>query len=1175
MEKDIDYPVTENLSRLLRHLDIEIQIILINELNLKYEVIDSLDLLQKIDILTLCFDQKPEMKLNSVLQHFIYLFNFGDDFYAENFENMIKSGKLANLASYLTIEDCLEICIEEKINEKELESISKTSKRNYRLSGKYVLNLIHSWCSEHVFDNEELDSWEKTFLFVKKLANRIKQRRNLCIKLINYTFQEKDDFIKKLKRIYQLKFDELKAFSLKKTKKLLRDSYTEITWKIIKEGKYERKGEKVFVNFYELVNFVYKKKFERILMNGCSGIGKTSFAIKTLANWANGIVFNEFQIVIYINVRELRHGKTLIESFINQTFGDCTEKDEYVSLLQRITDHSKLDILYIFDEIEGLNDGLIEYLNNTLELISGHPIIVWLSKEKSKLIEETWDCVVEMNGFNDIQLINFFRKSFGTSSSDLVRHLTSSNIDNKDGKSYLEEEFRIIERQLRLEDNINDPVLKESLETIRKLSETVINPDLFQQSSSFFSACSIPLIATFYGVCWKRLESNLPNNELDLFKILLDKSIQTTLKDTKTSTTREELKVILQSIIGKIALKHIGENAIFVEKKLIEPIDSFYDNLNNLIRKVNCKESLTENFSIELKFLHSSVQEYFAAVYLTYLFEVNRSKFDNFLKGFQDINSLGKYIRVFQFIGGINFDCFKRCLDLFNQLMNEKYHQMEIKWRENELKDENRLNNLIFHYTAKCIRRFWKNIQLTYIKYISSSQLSIIFSDTDNQPTRLLEVKQECDLKLLSSEHSMISKNCEIFEIHEIFVDYQKWQNILTWKNINELKLYNCYIDDNSFELIGELLISNISSLTFHSIYANWKKLMKTANCSTARLRNLELSDVNLDADANMLISLISANLRYLSLLNFKGALSTDSNLELLSTISNKTAKLKYLKFVGFNLTKENEYEDKYCNSLQRFTSLHSLDMTDTVLKGTFENILKALCLGSRGIIEELIFSNCLIEFNDITKIHDYFKCFTGLLELHLNDNKISDTNILILIQQVVLLPSLRLFNFENMNININTIQLIEHSFQRCCSNCCLVSDIEFEENIEIDAITDIETIDIFYNKLVECYEENDEILLKSFINDFTILFIKENEVNRMIKLNIIRMFTPILQKFDSDKMLLKDILKLLKKIASRKMGRKQLKLNIALIDILKSLTAKFDDDSSFQMDLKEFICEL
>lgn len=641
----------------------------------------------------------------------------------------------------------------------------------------------------------------------------------------NETIEITDNFFNRLKGLYKHKFGQLQPlFSKKNCNDLLSDSFMDINWKILKtKGNImdiiRRNGMDEFANFEELINFIYKNQFKRILMKGRSGIGKTVFALRTLNLWADERILKDFNLVIFVDIKKLKFGETIYQAFIRQIFGKtCSEANQYAEIVERIVNYSNLNILFIFDQIDGIDEILNEDIKEMIDIYSKHPLILWCDEQFSKFVENTYDCVIELLGFDHHQLTTFFERYLYTDPTELIQHLLDSDTFNESGMNYVDDELRSVENQLRLNKLTDDELLQETVGIIRKLCTERIDSKLLHDNSSFFDACKIPSIATFYANCWRKYRNTLPNSELEFFRLLTDKSIEAYLK--KTTESAEKINILFKSIIGELALLNISESVIIITEELTDQIKKISKYASGLFRTIKYQNALEDDYCIKIRFLHLSIQEYFSAQYLIHLYETENNLFENFLHEITNLKELSKYLKIIQFIGGINFKCFQTFISYFNELLhNECKNSME-DWKEKFQID----NSTAFEYSLKCLLGFWKKVLFTLFKYLDKKNYKLIFHDKILNSH--LEIKKYSDLDLFFPDEEIVSNNFSSVEVHNIFLNDVLWKSIAQCENLEDLSIFHSRIEDSSLRDLGEFAISKIKSLNFQMIDIDWESLI-------------------------------------------------------------------------------------------------------------------------------------------------------------------------------------------------------------------------------------------------------------------------------------------------------------------------------------------------------------
>ena len=318
---------------------------------------------------------------------------------------------------------------------------------------------------------------------------------------------------------------------------------------------------------------------KRILVQGQTGIGKSTFVKKLLVDWVGvnkgtgdeqAAVLKNFELVVAVNLKEVSKCKSLRDVItLSNVFA---KEDKYMTegLVDYITNNQE-KVLLIFDGYDeyrcGRNSEIYEIFNgNSLRSCS---VLITTRISKADELRGGGDLHAEIIGFSGVD-----RKCF------MRRFLNSEEVSKL--------EYHLYERQL-------DELAK------------------------------VPLLLLFFCILWRKGQSkSFPKSKttlyMDIIQFILNHShSKQTGGETKTATQYVELKSFKEilSEIGKVALQ-----GLLKDDHLFE-----YSQLSDSVR---CDESvfigllqITEYSETSqpvgmVSFIHKSIQEFLAAWYITY-----------------------------------------------------------------------------------------------------------------------------------------------------------------------------------------------------------------------------------------------------------------------------------------------------------------------------------------------------------------------------------------------------------------------------------------------------------------------------------------------------------------------------------------------------------------------------
>ena len=312
---------------------------------------------------------------------------------------------------------------------------------------------------------------------------------------------------------------------------------------------------------------------KRILVQGQTGIGKSTFVKKLLVDWVEvnketgdeqTSVLKNFELVVAVNLKEVSKCQSL-EDVIRMS-NVFAKEDKYMTdgVIEYITNNQK-KVLLIFDGYDeyrhGCNSDIYEiFRGNSLRSCC---VLITTRISKADELRGGEDLHAEITGFSEVD-----RKTF------MLRFLT-------------DDEMRHLRRHLQ----------QRNLQELAK----------------------VPLLLLFFCTLWKRGQAKVfAESKTDLYKKIIQFIINHSY--SKGSPPRyvdlQSSKEIL-SEIGKVALQGLLND------------DHFFE-YNQLSDAVLCDESvfigllqITEYSETEepvgmVSFIHKSIQEFLAAWYITY-----------------------------------------------------------------------------------------------------------------------------------------------------------------------------------------------------------------------------------------------------------------------------------------------------------------------------------------------------------------------------------------------------------------------------------------------------------------------------------------------------------------------------------------------------------------------------
>ena len=312
---------------------------------------------------------------------------------------------------------------------------------------------------------------------------------------------------------------------------------------------------------------------KRILVQGQTGIGKSTFVKKLLVDWVDvnnetgdeqAAILKNFELVVAINLKEVSKCQSLEDVIrLSKVFA---KEDKYMTegLVDYITNNQE-KVLLIFDGYDEYRSGLYSEI---YEIFSGNSlrsccVLITTRISKADELQGGEDLQAEITGFSEVD-----RKDF------MQRFLSS--------------------------DEASD------LETVlydRNLEELA----------------RVPLLLLFFCILWRRRQLKLfPETKTSLYKEI----VQFTVNHSYNKQT-PPLYVQLTSLekilseIGKVALQALlKDDHLFEYSQLSDSVRCDESVLIGLLQITEYSETLQPIGMVS--FIHKSVQEFLAAWYITY-----------------------------------------------------------------------------------------------------------------------------------------------------------------------------------------------------------------------------------------------------------------------------------------------------------------------------------------------------------------------------------------------------------------------------------------------------------------------------------------------------------------------------------------------------------------------------
>ncbi|XP_068686178.1 NACHT, LRR and PYD domains-containing protein 4-like [Montipora foliosa] len=314
---------------------------------------------------------------------------------------------------------------------------------------------------------------------------------------------------------------------------------------------------------------------KRILVQGETGIGKSTFAKRLAIDWARlgntqtedkqAAVLGRFKLVVFVNLKEVSKCQSLKDVIYNSRLFAREDKWLVEGLLNYMTNHQ--------DEVLLLLDGYDEYHSGQesqiFDIFSGKELrdcCVLMTSRISKAgeLQEFQDLLAEITGFSDEDKLTYITRQLG---------------DKRDARDLYD----------HLEEN------------------------------ELLGLAKVPLLLLFFCTLWKKKHSEgLSKAKTSLYlKIVQHVLSHNQGKNTSPRFSRVEDNSEILNQIGKLALECLlNDDHIFPYGKLSSEVLYEDSVVIGLLQVTEFTESLQPTEMVS--FIHKSIQEFLAAWYVTH-----------------------------------------------------------------------------------------------------------------------------------------------------------------------------------------------------------------------------------------------------------------------------------------------------------------------------------------------------------------------------------------------------------------------------------------------------------------------------------------------------------------------------------------------------------------------------
>ena len=366
-----------------------------------------------------------------------------------------------------------------------------------------------------------------------------------------------------------------------------------------------------------------EKPVRRIVVEGDAGIGKTSFCTSVSVDWANGDLFQEFQLLLFLPLRQKRFASTA----------------------------SLFELLRLLHSSESVCNSVANYVEEE----EGAKVLI---------VADGWDELSESKRGEESFLYQLFFYKFPFMSVILTSRPSASAPLH--GLPYID---RFIEVHGFNKDNIKEYIQLEFSNDQEKADRLL---EQLEKDPLVESVCSIPLSCAIICHLWRSCEEALPTTLTELYTkmilniVFLDIKRTDAYKDVLSLADFDTLPESLQDPwwdLCKFAFFTLKkQQTIFSQKELVD----FFPQGTAVDKKIHCfgllqsAESVFDvGHGVSFHFLHLVFQEYLAALYLV------KQTTDEQIKICHSSVSVD-FCMIWRFFIGIHFGSKKQALMKYN-----------------------------------------------------------------------------------------------------------------------------------------------------------------------------------------------------------------------------------------------------------------------------------------------------------------------------------------------------------------------------------------------------------------------------------------------------------------------------------------------------------------------------
>ena len=564
-----------------------------------------------------------------------------------------------------------------------------------------------------------------------------------------------------------------------------------------------------------------KRPVRKVLVEGHAGIGKTTLSVSVSEDWANGELFQEFELVLLLPLRrkEIANAGSILE-LLNLLHSSKKLCSFIADLLEEVEGDKVLIIADGWDELAESRRLESSFL---YKLILGEILpflsIVLTSRPSASAPLHQLSCIdrfVEVRGFSIEHIIEYIKFEF----------------DNDQAKA-----------DRLLEQLDNNPLVE--------------------------NVCSIPLNCAIVCHLWRTLEEALPSTMTELYKkiilniILRNIQKKDAFKHINSLPNFNALPKELQQsweLLCKFSFEAIVKDQIvFFQEELV---DIFPQGLTDhdilcfgLLQTANT--ILETGYGISFHFLHLTFQEYLAALYLVK--QISDQTLSQPTKQFKEYlsNVRSRHDGFCMFMCGIFFSEIehRRYVDFQPFISSIKYTTVLCHCAFEAKSDTEGFVNAIGNFASfKAYSAHDCTAVLYAIATMQESTVNIRFDNSgerENQIRELADIlagkKGMVQVEELNLSDNKLTDKCISDLIHRAVTSFQL---------LSQINLKGNRISSNSIKLLGKSTFSQLSYLTLSDcpLGVSGMQALEDAVC-TGSLHGLErlnlAGSLTSDADVN------------------------------------------------------------------------------------------------------------------------------------------------------------------------------------------------------------------------------------------------------------------------------------------------------------------------------------